>query len=163
MNRRGFIIVTTCVVGGLLVKLKLDENEDKKPWVVIESVLNILFPKTDTMPGAREFNSTQFLIQNSKHSSFNQKDLSLILKGADDFNSLYPSFVNFNQEKQQKILEKISQNDYGKEWLSILIYYGIEAMLSDPIYNGNPNGACWKKLNHIAGKPQPKYTYAQII
>ena len=40
-------------------------------------------------------------------------------------------------------------------WLSTLITYTLEALLSDPLYGGNTNGIGWKWLGHDPGNPRP--------
>jgi gluconate 2-dehydrogenase gamma chain len=39
--------------------------------------------------------------------------------------------------------------------LSLLLYYIFEALLSDPVYGGNPGGIGWQWLEHQPGFPRP--------
>ena len=41
---------------------------------------------------------------------------------------------------------------WGRAWLSLLLYYIFEALLSDPVYGGNPDGIGWQWLEHQPGK-----------
>ena len=45
--------------------------------------------------------------------------------------------------------------DGGENWLSTLLLYIFEALLTDPVYGGNPNGIGWKWLGHNPGLPRP--------
>jgi gluconate 2-dehydrogenase gamma chain len=54
------------------------------------------------------------------------------------------------------MLRGISRSTAGENWLNNLLGYIFEAMLSPPIYGGNPEGTGWKWLEHQAGFPLPK-------
>jgi gluconate 2-dehydrogenase gamma chain len=43
----------------------------------------------------------------------------------------------------------------GKQWISTILRYILEALLTDPIYGGNPNAIGWKWLDHQPGFPRP--------
>ena len=43
----------------------------------------------------------------------------------------------------------------GENWVSTLLFYICEALLTDPIYGGNPNGIGWAWLAHQPGFPRP--------
>ena len=62
---------------------------------------------------------------------------------------------NLSTEKQNEILVKIEKSSFGESWLSLILYYLIEALLLDPVYGGNPNGIGWKWLEHQPGFPRP--------
>jgi gluconate 2-dehydrogenase gamma chain len=44
---------------------------------------------------------------------------------------------------------------WGRAWLSLLLYYIFEALLSDPVYGGNPGEIGWRWLEHQPGFPRP--------
>ncbi|MGB0496169.1 MAG: gluconate 2-dehydrogenase subunit 3 family protein, partial [Kangiellaceae bacterium] len=64
-------------------------------------------------------------------------------------------FLKLSFQQQEKVLEQISQSSTGENWMSILLYYIMEALLFDPIYGGNPDGIGWKWLQHQPGFPAP--------
>ena len=37
----------------------------------------------------------------------------------------------------------------------IILTYLLQALLTDPVYGGNPNGVGWKWLHHQPGFPRP--------
>jgi len=163
MKRREFIVTTSII--GLSSALNSQEfkSDDTFSWLIIDNVYDILFPKTETMPSAKEFNATSYLQINSKDKSFDEDDRAYILQGALDFNNAFPNFLKLDLEEKQNIIERTNSSEYGQEWLTKLVYYGIEALLSDPIYGGNVNEIGWKSLNHKTGKPQPKQKYAKVV
>ncbi len=64
-------------------------------------------------------------------------------------------FIKLDSQQQDKILSQISQSSAGENWLSLLIYYLIEALTLDPIYGGNPEQIGWQWLKHQPGFPRP--------
>lgn len=162
MKRREFIVTSCFAVSFSFVKAE-SKTFDELPWVVIDRVFDILFPKTDTMPSAKEFNATIYLKQNSTSKYFDKDDLEYLLQGAKDFLGTFEEFLKVDIKKQEQYIKDANSSEYGQSWLSLLVYYGVEAMLSDPIYGGNANEIGWKSLNHKTGKPQPKYQYAKVV
>ena len=58
-------------------------------------------------------------------------------------------------QEKETILRAISKSRAGENWLSNLVGYIFEAMLSPPSYGGNPDGIGWQWLEHQAGFPLP--------
>lgn len=164
MKRRQFI-ATSALVGLSATLNSKETRKDEEPstWVILDEVFQILFPKTENMPSAKEFNAIGFLREVSSHDSFDENDKELVFQGAKDFNNSFPEFLISNQEQKEIFVQRANQSSYGQEWLNKVIYYGIEAMLSDPIYGGNVNEIAWKSLRHETGKPQPKQKYARRV
>ncbi|AXH16195.1 hypothetical protein CP985_00350 [Malaciobacter mytili LMG 24559] len=158
MKRRDFLVTSALLATTTLLNAK----EDNLPWIIIEEVFEVLFPKTNNMPSSKEFGALNYLYQNSKEKSFDKSDLEYLLQGALDFNSSFPLFLKASKKQKEEIIQEVSLNSYGESWLSLLIYYGIEAMLSDPIYGGNKNEIGYKALNFQAGNPKPKVKYGKI-
>jgi gluconate 2-dehydrogenase gamma chain len=52
-------------------------------------------------------------------------------------------------------LREIEQSRAGRNWLSLLLTYLLEALLADPVYGGNPDGIGWTWLEHQPGYPAP--------
>ncbi|PLY04113.1 MAG: hypothetical protein C0625_17290 [Arcobacter sp.] len=163
MKRREFIVATSILGVSTALNSKEIQNDNTLSWLIIDNVFDILFPKTKSMPSAKEFGATFYLQINSKHETFDKEDMDYILQGALDFNDAFPSFLKSNQEEKNRIIKETNSSEYGESWLTKLVYYGVEAMLSDPIYGGNKNEIGWKSLNHKTGRPQPKYKYAKVV
>lgn len=164
MKRRNFIKFTTISAILFSTNILIAKNISGETLLVLDEVLNIIFPKTSTMPSAKEFKALEYLIKNISHKTFEDEDKTLILDGTKDFSGSFPEFLTLNEkEKKELIFEIIKNSAYAKSWVSKLSYYGIEAMFSDPIYGGNFNQIAWKSINHAIGIPQPLKTYGQKI
>ena len=164
MKRRNFIKFTTISAILFSTNISIAKNIPSQTLLVLDEVLNIIFPKTSTMPSAKEFKALEYLIKNISHKTFDNEDKTLILDGTKDFISSFPQFLTSNEkEKKELIFEIIKNSAYAKSWVSKITYYGIEAMFSDPIYGGNFNQIAWKSINHAVGIPQPLKTYGQKI
>ncbi len=164
MKRRNFIKFTTISAILFSTNISIAKNIPNKTLLVLDEVLNIIFPKTSTMPSAKEFKVLEYLIKNISHKTFDNEDKTLILDGTNDFINSFSEFLTLNQnEKKELLFEIIKNNEYAKSWISKLSYYGIEAMFSDPIYGGNFNQIGWNSVNHFIGIPRPSKTYGQKI
>ena len=164
MKRRNFIKFTTISAILFSTNISIAKNIPNETLLVLDEVLNIIFPKTSTMPSAKEFKALEYLIKNISHKTFEDEDKTLILDGTKDFINSFPEFLTLNEnEKKELIFESIKNSAYAKSWVSKITYYGIEAMFSDPIYGGNFNQISWKSVNHAVGIPRPLKTYGQKI
>ena len=164
MKRRNFIKFTTISAILFSTNISIAKNIPSQTLLVLDEVLNIIFPKTSTMPGAKEFKALEYLIKNISHKTFENEDKTLILDGTKDFIGSFPQFLTSNEkEKKELIFEIIKNSAYAKSWVSKITYYGIEGMLSDPIYGGNFNQIAWSSVNHAVGIPRPLKTYGQKI
>ena len=164
MKRREFIKFTTISAILFTTNISIAKNITSNNLIVLDEVLNIIFPKTKNMPSAKEFKAVEYLVKNISHRTFDDEDKTLITNGTKDFINSFPNFLNLNpQEKKKLIFEIIQNSQYAKSWVSKLTYYGIEAMFRDPIYCGNFTQKGWKSVEHFAGIPQPKKTYGQKI
>ena len=164
MKRRNFIKFTTISAILFSTNILIAKNIPSQTLLVLDEVLNIIFPKTSNMPSAKEFKALEYLIKNISHKTFDNEDKTLILDGTKDFIGSFPQFLTLNEkEKKELIFEIIKDSAYAKSWVSKITYYGIEAMFSDPIYGGNYNQVGWENTNHFIGFPRPLKTYGQKI
>ena len=164
LTRRVFI--SSALVTGTI--LMLMPQGSKTPikidyFRVINSVQNILFPKNRDAPSANDFGATAYLINVSSHPSFLKDDLLFLYRGSRELIEKNPNFLKMGFVDKSKAIDNFSKTDMGENWLSMLLYYTIEAMLSDPIYGGNINEIGWRWLNHHTGKPQPKKPFGEKI
>ena len=164
MKRRNFIKFTTISAVLFSTNISIAKNITSNSLIVLDEVLNVIFPKTQNMPSAKEFKAVEYLVKNISHKTFDDEDKTLITDGTKDFINSFPKFLSLTQEDKKKLIfEIIKDSQYAKSWISKLTYYGIEAMFSDPIYGGNFNQIAWKSVNHFAGIPRPKKNYGQKI
>ncbi len=163
MKRREFISTTILITLSSTLNTKELENQNIKAWLVLDEVYLILFPKTSKMPSSRDFGAITYLKEIMSHSSFNKDDKEYIVQGALDFLGSFPNFLNSSRKEKEQFVKDANESSYGNSWLDKLVYYGLEAMLSDPIYSGNRNEIGWKSLNHQTGFPRPKVKYARHV
>lgn len=131
-----------------------------EPWLTLAAVQEHLLPSDGTAPGARQINATQYLKNVIDHHDIGVSQKEFIQNGVKWLNGLAreqyaASFIELNQLKKEKILRKVVESRAGENWVSSLLNYLIEALLTAPAYGGNPDGIGWKWLEHKPGFPQP--------
>ena len=132
----------------------------------LSKVQEHLFPSTGDSPGATDINALSYLHFVLSDPSIDDRDKRLIINGTNWLESFVDHkkkkpFKNLNFKEREDILQEINQELWGEDWLSSLLKYIMEALLSDPIYGSNPEGIGWKWLEHEPGLPRPdkKYSY----
>ena len=167
MNRRTFITLIASAVSSYPVALLAEQRQQqtsvntlKEPWKTIASVQQHLFPADENSPGAQDIQALTYLQNMIEAPDISKSEREHIHNGAGWLNDLSVKtykhkFSDLNENDREKILRKIETSRAGSRWLSLLMTYLIEALLSDPIYGGNKNGAGWKWLEHQAGYPTP--------
>ncbi len=156
MKRREFLVFS--LLSTSLLHSSLSSNQDS--WSVIDSVQNILFPKTTNFPSASEFKALRYLKMLKQDNFIDEDDLKFLLQGAKRL-EFFGYKVSLKLQKREKILKEFSKTDFGYSWISTLLNYTIEALFSDPIYGGNAKEIGWKSFNHTPGSPRPKRKYAK--
>ncbi len=144
---------------------------DQRQKETLTIVQMILFPDDGDGPSAKDINALSYLQWTlTDPDNDADGDGDFIVKGIGWLDSLSEKtqgdqFVNLKAEQQDKVLQQISQSSAGENWLSILIYYLMEALLFDPIYGGNPEGIGWTWLKHQPGFPAPdeKTSYRNFL
>ncbi len=165
MTRRVFI-ASTILAGTALALLPQGAKTsiNIEPFKVIEAVQEVLFPKGLQAPSAFEFGATNYLLTVSTHSSFWAEDLKFLAHGAELLMEKESSFLTMNPKQRDKALRDfVSNSSKGESWLSLLLFYTLEALLSDPIYGGNKNEMGWKWLGHYNGQPEPKKLFGELL
>lgn len=158
MKRRTFLLYTII----LFTTKGFTKPKDNDEYTILNSTLNHLFPNTKRYNGASKFDAFNYLLFVSKHPTFNKEDFDFIIKGTKKIYEFNSNFVTTNKDTKEKILRKFEQLDFGKSWLSTIMYYGIEAMLSDPIYKGNKNMLGWKNINHTPPVPMATQPFGKM-
>ena len=128
---------------------------------VLTAVQMQLFPEDGDGPSAADIHALQYLEWAlTDPENIEDGDGEFIIKGIGWLEDLSNeieanSFTKLSEEQQHKIMLKISKSEAGENWMSLLIYYLLEALLLDPVYGGNPDGIGWKWLAHQPGFPRP--------
>ncbi len=178
VSRRRFIQGMAALSAGLLapslpgwaaLKNSGTSEADKEPWHTLAAVQNHLFPSEADSPGAREINATSYLRDYLAEEDTDAEERDFILSGPAWLNDLalkqyHKRFPKLDESQREELLRRISRSNAGENWLSLLLLYIFEALLSAPVYGGNPNGIGWRWLQHQPGFPQPDaaHTYQQL-
>jgi gluconate 2-dehydrogenase gamma chain len=168
MDRRTFITFVASTVATYPASV-LSENRSqlttstsllKEPWKTIAAVQEHLFPADKDSPGASDIQALKYLQNMMNAPDVGNNERERIKNGSKWLNDLSnqihkKSFIDLDDISKEKVLRKIESSSAGRRWLSLLMTYLIEALLSDPIYGGNKNGIGWKWLAHQPGYPTP--------
>ncbi len=139
------------------------KNFSDSDWVTIATVQDHLFPSETGAPGAVEINALTYLHDYLSNPITDPNDVTFILSGThllqifSKQNSANRSadFSDLSVEERELILRKFEKEAAGKRWLINILNYLFEALLTDPVYGGNPDGIGWQWLEHRAGDPHP--------
>lgn len=129
-------------------------------WNLIAAVQERLFPSEPQSPGAREINALAYLQWVVGDNNVDARERTFILQGCEWLEALTreahdQGFLSLGEAEQEAMLERIARSEAGENWLGTLLLYIFEALLSDPIYGGNPDGIGWRWLGHRPGFPRP--------
>lgn len=137
-----------------------DELSSIQPWQTFAAVQQQLFPNDGNGPDAYSINATAYLKFVLDASDTDPDDREFLLNGIEWLDELCQKqfnnrFTDCSSKQQQNSLSQIAQSDAGERWLSYLLLLIFEALLSDPVYGGNPDGIGWQWLEHKPGFPRP--------
>lgn len=127
----------------------------------VQEVQEHLFPSGPDSPGAVDINATAYLEWAITSPGIDPDTRNTIVNGIgrlqdaslERFDALFDSL---NHERSEQLLRYLAdETRWGRAWLSLLLYYIFEALLSDPVYGGNPDGIGWRWLEHQPGFPRP--------
>jgi len=143
---------------------------NQEPWTSLAAVQQIMFPDDGNGPSAADLNATAYLKFVIDTPDMDKDDRQFILKGIDWLNQLSTKntqklFIENNTQKRNELITQIAKSQSGERWLSFLLLYMFEALLTDPVYGANPNGIGWDWLEHKPGFPHPpkNKTYTELL
>ena len=133
---------------------------EKDPWLTLVAVQRHLFPAADDTPGADDIGAIRYLHSAIENPDADGDDRTFLFNGVGWLNELTQEnsqqlFVALNETRREEVLRQIEQSRAGRNWLSLLLTYLLEALLADPVYGGNPDGIGWQWLEHQPGYPTP--------
>lgn len=160
LDRRRFLLAA---VGGSLAALfplPVAATPKVDTWALIAAVQQQLFPSEAGAPGAADINALAYLQTMLDKPDTDPDERNLILQGASWLEDLAlqqenAGFVRLDSAGRERLLERIAASRAGEHWLSTLLLYLFEALLSDPVYGGNPEGIGWRWLEITPGFPRP--------
>ena len=128
---------------------------------VIKQVQMHLFPDDGDGPSASDLNAFGYLQWAlTDPDNKDDGDREFLIKGTvwldESANKHFQKpFLAMNWEQQAKLLQRINGSQSGENWLSLLLYYLLEAVTLDPLYGGNVNRSGWQWLEYQPGFPRP--------
>lgn len=143
----------------------------KEPsWQTIIDVQEVLFPAAEDIPGAGDIGASVYLHKAIENPHADGEDKNYIFRGVGWLDELTQQrynkrFTQLARIQQEKIIEETVQTTAGRNWVSLLLSYILEALLADPVYGGNINGNGWRWLDHQPGYPAPPVdrTWDQLL
>ncbi len=170
IDRRTFLTklaaISTIII---LPGCKTDKESDNrnsdvlsgKEWDILYTAQIHLFPKTKDAPGAVEINAATYLQTvlsdrngDPEEQEFIKSGITWLEEASEETEP--PSFLSLNEDGRERVLRSLETHSWGERWLSLILLYIFEALLSDPFYGGNPNEIGWNWLEHYPGIPRPK-------
>ena len=134
-------------------------NADQK--LDLDAIFMRLFPEDGDGPSANDINITTYLEwAMTDEVNINDGDPEFIIKGLGWLNQLAQDelgkrFRDISENKQDELITQTINSEAGRNWVSILLYYVVEAVTLDPFYGGNTNQIAWQWLEHQGGFPHP--------
>ena len=64
-------------------------------------------------------------------------------------------FITLDFDDKDRLLRQITRSAAGENWVSTLLTYLFEALLTAPAYGGNTDGLGWRWLQYVPGFPLP--------
>ncbi len=169
IDRRTFLtglaaISTVIVLPACITKKESDNrNPDvlsRKEWDILNTAQIHMFPKTENAPGASEINATMYLQTvlsdengDPEEQDFIKSGITWVEEEADETEQ--SSFLSLDKDGRERVLRSMETYGWGERWLSLILLYIFEALLSDPLYGGNPEEVGWTWLEHYPGVPRP--------
>lgn len=168
VSRRNFI-KNSLAIGALMqmsvLQSCINTEQDthilsKKQMAIAVAVQNILFPKDKNGPGAIDFNADKYLLWVLSDKRIPKDENQYIINGlkwVDETaqEEMSENFLKLSKKEQVKLIHTVSKTSWGESWLSVMLTFIFEAMISDPIYGFNKDETGRKWLGHIAGYPRP--------
>jgi gluconate 2-dehydrogenase gamma chain len=160
MKRRTFLILALV---SFAARVFANTSNERNKLNIIKKTLLHMFPTTSKYQGADRFNALRFLIFVIKDPSFEKSDLEFLLEGAQELQSRDKEIINYSKEQTEEALRDFETTKFGQEWLSLVLYYGLEAMLGDPVYHGNKDNCGWENINHVPPLPTASKPFGELL
>ncbi len=166
--RGGAALATAAALAGLPYALRKDLTQEvsfvlfsRQQRQALRAVQEHLFPSEADSPGAVDINASAYLETAITAPGIDPDTRNTIVNGIGRLQDASRErfdvpFNSLNHEQREQLLRYLADKTrWGRAWLSLLMYYLFEALLSDPVYGGNPGEIGWKWLRHQPGFPRP--------
>jgi len=137
-------------------------------WDVIALIQEHLLPSESNSPGAKDINALSYfqsVLTAPRHES---ADRTFLLQGLKEIEARAHKnwqhhFFTLDHNQRESLLRDYEKTRDGRTWLRVLLNYLMEALLTDPVYSGNPNGIGWQWLQHTPGFPRPPHKQQAVF
>ncbi len=155
------IKLSRLVIGNDIIEIKLD---------LLQSILEVLFPKSTIFPGAKALKSDIYYLWVLHDSRLDKGERLYLIEDLDTINNFaknkyHNDFTNLSLRNQQEVIELVSRTDWGENYLSRLMTVVFEGMFANPLYGSNPNKIGWEWIKYQGGVPEPQQwnKYPEIL
>ncbi len=174
LDRRKFLIrggATVAVVtalAGLPLALRKEMTKEtsfvffsSQQQQTLTALQEHLFPKGPDSPGATDIGAAAYLEWAITVPESDPDSRNTIVNGIgrlqdatiERFDTVFTQLEFMQKERLLRYLA--DETRWGRVWLSMVLTYIFEALLSDPVYGGNPDQVGWRWLEHQPGFPRP--------
>ena len=127
---------------------------------ILKEVQITLFPDDGNGPSAVDINALNYLQWVISDTEMDPIEVKYIIDGIswveETAQEEYAiSFLKLSSNKKNFLITRISLENWGENWLSVILTFIFEALISDPQYGGNSNSIGWKWLQYNPGYPRP--------
>ena len=131
-----------------------------KQLKIIRSVQDILFPKYNESPSAKEVKADRYFLWVLSDQKLDPEDNEYLIIGIEWLEesaneSFEKKYLDLSRKEQEELIKIVSNESWGENWLSRLLTLIFEAAFADPLYSSNTDKIGWKWLNHNPGFPRP--------
>lgn len=166
--RGGAALATAAALAGLPYALRKDLTKETafilfstEQFRALSAVQEHLFPGDPDSPGAMDINAASYLENAITAPGIDPDSRNTIVNGVSRMQDASRErfdvlFNNLDYQQREQLLRYLADKTrWGRAWLSLVLYYIFEALLSDPVYGGNPGEIGWRWLEHQEGFPRP--------
>lgn len=130
-------------------------------WSALEAAYDRILPSGPGSPGAREVNAVGYLDAVLTGPELDPVfTLDVVRAGVPRLAEAArragaASFAALAGDAQDAVLQGFEKDAAGKAWLRKMVYFGLEALLGDPVHGCQPGEVGWKWLGITVAAPRP--------
>jgi len=132
-----------------------------EPFQTIAFVHRDIFPGSSSIPSPRFLKALDYLGGVMEDPYIEESEKRFISDGATWLNARAKeaygkAYYLLEAPQRERLLEEVTGETWGENWIWTLFSYLFEALLGDPVYGANTEEAGWHWLGHVPGYPRPK-------